>query len=48
VDPDQPGLAHGHWEAPSWAFYVIAGAAIVGGLTWLGVFLGTRTGRSAS
>jgi len=48
VDPDQPGLAHGRWEAPSWAFYLIAGAAIVGGLGWLGVVLGTRTGRSRS
>jgi hypothetical protein len=42
VDPDQPGLAHGRWEAPAWAFYVTAGVAVLGGLTWLAVSLRTR------
>ena len=43
--PD-PGLARGRWEAPSWAFWAVALAAILGGLTWLALAIRTRRNRS--
>jgi hypothetical protein len=48
VDPDQPGLARGRWEAPAWSFYLAAALALVGGIAWLGLALAlarTRTRR---
>jgi hypothetical protein len=41
----EPGLARGRWEAPAWAFYAVAAAALLGGLAWLAVALRTRTAR---
>lgn len=29
------GLRHGRWEAPAWAFYVMAGVVVVGALLTL-------------
>jgi hypothetical protein len=34
VERPEPGLARGRWEGPAWVFYVIAAAAILGGLSW--------------
>jgi hypothetical protein len=34
VQRPEPGLARGLWEAPSWLFYGVLVAAVVGGLTW--------------
>ena len=42
----EPGLARGHWEAPSWAFYLVAALALLGSLVWLGVALRMRRGAS--
>jgi hypothetical protein len=39
--PD-PGLARGRWEAPAWAFWVVAGAAVLGGLAWLALAIRMR------
>jgi hypothetical protein len=36
------GLARGRWEAPRWAFYVAAAAALLGGIVWLAIALRTR------
>ena len=44
VRPDA-GLARGPWEAPAWAFYAVAAAALLGGLAWLAIALRTRTAR---
>ena len=43
--PD-PGLARGRWEAPSWAFWAVAVAAMLGGLAWLALAIRTRRTRS--
>ena len=43
--PD-PGLARGRWEAPAWAFWVVAVAAVVGGLAWLALSIRSRRSRS--
>jgi hypothetical protein len=40
----EAGLARGRWEAPSWAFVVVAVAALLGGLAWLAVALRMRKG----
>jgi hypothetical protein len=48
--PPETGLARGRWEAPAWAFWAVAAAAVVGGLAWLLVSLrmrATRSGRGA-
>jgi len=34
IERPDPGLARGLWEAPSWVFYVVLVAAVVGGLAW--------------
>ncbi|HTQ43881.1 MAG TPA: hypothetical protein VMI75_14060 [Polyangiaceae bacterium] len=39
--PD-PGLARGRWEAPAWGFWVVAVAAMLGGLAWLALAIRTR------
>jgi hypothetical protein len=36
------GLARGRWEAPAWAFYVVAAAALLGGIAWLAIALRMR------
>jgi hypothetical protein len=52
TDPAPPdpapetGLARGRWEAPAWAFWVVAAAALVGGLAWLLVSLRMRATRA--
>jgi hypothetical protein len=43
--PD-PGLAHGRWEAPPWAFVLVAALTVVGSLVWLAVALRVRRSRS--
>jgi hypothetical protein len=40
------GIAGGRWEAPAWAFYVVAAAALLGVLAWIAVALRTRTART--
>jgi hypothetical protein len=42
VERPSGGLARGRWEAPAWAFVLVAAAALVGGLAWLAVALRTR------
>lgn len=37
-----PGLARGRWEAPGWAFTLLAAAALLGGLAWVALALRTR------
>lgn len=44
VERPEGGLARGRWEAPPWAFVVVAVAALLGGLAWLAVALRTRRG----
>ena len=39
--PD-PGIARGRWEAPAWGFWVVAVAAMLGGLAWLALAIRTR------
>ena len=41
VRPD-PGLASGRWEAPRWAFALVAALTVLGGLVWLAVTLRAR------
>jgi hypothetical protein len=41
VRPD-PGLASGRWEAPRWAFALVAALTVLGGLVWLAVALRSR------
>ena len=36
------GLAAGRWEAPPWAFALVAALAVVGSLVWLAIALRTR------
>jgi hypothetical protein len=43
----ETGLARGRWEAPAWAFWVVAAAAVVGGLAWLLISLRMRATRSS-
>ena len=40
------GLAHGRWEAPPWAFVLVAALAVVGSLVWLALALRMRRSRS--
>ena len=48
--PPQPssetGLARGRWEAPAWAFWAVAAAALIGGLAWLLVTVRSRAARA--
>lgn len=37
-----PGLARGRWEAPAWAFWLVAAAALLGGLAWIALALRAR------
>ncbi len=49
IERPDPGLARGHWEAPRWAFALIAALTVMGGLLWLAITLRTRrTGRTGS
>jgi hypothetical protein len=41
VRPD-PGLASGRWEAPRWAFALVAALTVLGGLVWIAVALRAR------
>jgi hypothetical protein len=34
VQRPEPGLARGHWEAPAWAFWTIALAALAACVGW--------------
>jgi hypothetical protein len=42
VERPDGGLARGRWEAPAWAFALVAAAALLGGLAWLAVALRMR------
>lgn len=42
VERPSPGLARGRWEAPPWAFALIAALTVLGGLVWLAVALRSR------
>ncbi len=42
VDRPDPGLARGRWEAPRWAFALIAALTVIGGLVWLAITLRAR------
>ena len=42
IERPDPGLARGHWEAPRWAFALIAALTVAGGLVWLAITLRTR------
>jgi hypothetical protein len=46
--PDGPpySLARGRWEAPSWAFWAVAVAALLGSVAWLALAIRTRRTRS--
>jgi hypothetical protein len=44
VERPAPGLASGRWEAPGWAFVVIAALTLLGSLAWLALFLRSRRG----
>lgn len=46
VERPPGGLASGRWEAPAWAFYLVAALTLVGGLAWLAVLLRSRRGLS--
>jgi len=37
-----PGLARGRWEAPAWAFWLVAASAVLGGLAWIALAIRTR------
>jgi hypothetical protein len=47
VQRPDPGLARGLWEAPSWLFYGVLVAAVVGGLAWALAALRSRRGGSS-
>lgn len=42
VVPPDPGLASGRWEAPRWAFALVAALTVLGGLVWLAITLRSR------
>jgi hypothetical protein len=42
VQRPDPGLASGRWEAPRWAFMLVAALTVLGGLVWLVITLRTR------
>ena len=44
VERPDPGLARGRWEAPAWSFYVVAVAALLGGVAWLAFVWRARKG----
>jgi hypothetical protein len=44
VERPQGGLAAGRWEAPPWAFVLVAALAVLGSLAWLAIALRTRRG----
>ena len=46
VERPDAGLARGRWEAPRWAFALIAALTILGGLVWLAITLRARRGGS--
>jgi hypothetical protein len=42
VERPDPGLSRGRWEAPRWAFALIAALTVIGGLVWLAITLRAR------
>ncbi len=42
VERPEPGLARGRWEAPGWAFALVAALTVIGGLVWLAITLRAR------
>lgn len=42
IERPEPGLARGRWEAPRWAFALVAALTVIGGLVWLAVALRAR------
>ena len=42
VERPAPGLARGRWEAPRWAFALVAALTVVGSLVWLAIALRAR------
>jgi len=42
IQSPDPGLAHGRWEAPPWAFVLVAALAVIGSLVWLALALRAR------
>lgn len=42
VERPPPGLARGKWEAPPWAFVLVAALTVVGSAVWLLLFLRAR------
>jgi hypothetical protein len=46
VERPDPGLARGRWEAPRWAFALVAALTVLGGLVWIALAVRARRSRA--